>query len=90
MINKFSFIAILLFLSCALFCSGCGSLYIGTRTHTHIYGMERAESDDPNVNRLMRIVKMIQGTDIDESEPLKGFTWDDKKITKYADKIVEE
>ncbi|OVE76327.1 hypothetical protein BVX97_01460 [bacterium E08(2017)] len=60
--------------------AGCGHIHVGSTTHTHIYDWKTIESDDLNaskVGRIMAYIAKVSG----EEQPMKGFEWDDEKIT---------
>lgn len=68
--------------------SGCGSIYVGTTSHTHVYGPAEVVSDDVEMGKaawIARIVKQMNDPDAGV-EPLEGFVWTDKGVPEGDEK----
>lgn len=72
------------------FSSGCGSLHIGGETHTHIRKRSVIETDDAAVSFIVRLINKAQAMSEPVEQPLRGFDWDDKLVTKYEKKQKED
>lgn len=69
-----------LLLPVAVFLAGCGSVHIGSVTHTHIYDVSTMREDQTDQTKLNKIVAYVAKVTMEEA-PLSGFEWNDEKIT---------
>ena len=68
--------------SLCLLTTGCGSIHVGTETHTHVFGSTIAQSDDVQAGQIkqcLQILRQMQNSDA-KLEPLEGFLWTDAGI----------
>jgi hypothetical protein len=58
-------------------CTGCGSIHVGTTTHTHYY-QNRMTTDDAADGLAARWMKFCKNMIPEDADPLEGFKWPDE------------
>ena len=74
---------ILIFTFLLLLGTGCGTINLGTETHTHIKRGEIVSTDSHETARMLHIIRTLRKMNEPNHEPLENFEWNEETIRKY-------
>ena len=73
-----------------LLLGGCGSIHMFEETHTHIEKRTVVDTDDAQVSMLLNMINKCRAASEPQEDPLNGFEWDAKILSKYKGDTNDE